>query len=342
MSACRISSPASVWSPSSCRIRRRRRISPGRCSRFCATPRRSAARWSGFANSMSCCGRTPRPRRPMRSSTSSAEELVCGVDEAGRGPLAGPVYAAAVILNPVRRVNGLADSKVLTAERREVLAERIKERATAWCVAFATVEEIDRLNIFHASMLAMRRAVGGLGVSPRMAIIDGNSCPPGLACPARAIVDGDATERPISAASILAKTARDAEMTALHDRYPHYGFNQHKGYATADHLQALGRVGPCEIHRRSFYAVGVFFQGNLFADSWEAMAEELRVRSYRMYCEATKLAMGAGLVGERAKLAKFDQQRKRLLRTYADVRATEDAAVHVDLVDEMLRKARQE
>jgi ribonuclease HII len=264
------------------------------------------------------------------------------VDEAGRGPLAGPVYAGAVILDPARRIKGLADSKVLTAERREVLAERIKERAIAWSVAFATVEEIDRLNIFHASMLAMRRAVEGLSVRPTSAIIDGNACPPGLGCPSRAIVDGDATERPISAASILAKTARDAEMIGMHDRYPQYGFDQHKGYATAEHLQALGRVGPCQIHRRSFYAVGVFFQGNLFADSWQAMAEELRMRSYRMYCDAMKLAAGAGLVGERAKLAKFDQQRKRLQRTYADVRATEDAATHVDLVDEMLRKARKE
>ena len=276
------------------------------------------------------------------SASSAAEVLVCGVDEAGRGPLAGPVYAAAVILNPAKRINGLADSKVLTAERRDVLAERIKERATAWSVAFATVEEIDRLNIFHASMLAMRRAVEGLSVRPESAIIDGNACPPGLGCPARAIVDGDATERPISAASILAKTARDAEMTALHDRYPQYGFDQHKGYGTAEHLQALGRVGPCEIHRRSFYAVGVFFQGNLFADSWQAMAEELRMRSYRMYCEAMKLAAGTTLVGERAKLAKFDQHRKRLQRAYADVRATQDAATHVDLVDEMLRKARKE
>ena len=156
----------------------------------------------------------------MPSLASSADVLVCGVDEAGRGPLAGPVYAAAVILDPARRINGLADSKVLTAERREVLAERIKQRATAWAIASASVEEIDRLNIFHASMLAMRRAVERLSVRAKSAIIDGNACPPGLGCPARAIVDGDDTERPISAASILAKTARDAEMTTLHSRYP--------------------------------------------------------------------------------------------------------------------------
>ncbi len=273
----------------------------------------------------------------MRSSASSADGLVCGVDEAGRGPLAGPVYAAAVILDPARRINGLADSKVLTAERREVLAGRIKERATAWSVAFATVEEIDRLNIFHASMLAMRRAVEGLSVRPASALIDGNSCPPGLGCPARAIVDGDATERPISAASILAKTARDAEMTALHDRYPQYGFDQHKGYATAEHLEALGRVGPCEIHRRSFYPVGVFFQGSLFGDHWQAMAEGIRVRSYRMYCDAMKLS-----ADPKGPLAQFDQRRRRLQRRYADVRSMDAAATHVDLVDEMLRKARKE
>ena len=136
--------------------------------------------------------------------------MICGVDEAGRGPLAGPVYAAAVILDPARRINGLADSKVLKAERREVLAERIKERAIAWAVAFATVEEIDRINILRASLLAMRRAVESLQVKPDEAWIDGNMCPD-LACAARAIVDGDATHKPISAASILAKTARDAE-----------------------------------------------------------------------------------------------------------------------------------
>ena len=273
----------------------------------------------------------------MPSSASLDKALICGVDEAGRGPLAGPVYAGAVILNPARRINGLADSKVLTAEKREVLAARIKERATAWAVAFATVEEIDRFNIFHASMLAMRRAVESLAIPPTEVWVDGNSCPPGLRCPARAIVDGDASERPISAASILAKTARDAEMTALHDRYPQYGFDKHKGYATAEHLEALGRAGPCEIHRRSFYAVGIFFQGDLFAESWNAMAERLRIRSYRMCCDAVKLTMG-----QRVPIKQFDQQRRRLQRTYADVRTASDAAGHVDLVDDLLRKARLE
>jgi len=278
----------------------------------------------------------------MPSSASSNSLLVCGIDEAGRGPLAGPVYAAAVILDPARRINGLADSKLLTPERREVLAERIKERATAWSVAFSTVEEIDRLNIFHASMLAMRRAVEGLVVRPAEAWVDGNVCPPGLGCPAKAFVDGDVHQRPISAASILAKTARDAVMTGLHDRYPQYGFDKHKGYATAEHLVALGRHGPSEVHRRSFYAVGIFFQGDLFSSSWSAMAEALRIRSYRMCCEAMKLAMGTALIGERAKLDKFDRERKRLQRAYADVRSTADAAPHVDLVDQMLRKARHE
>ncbi len=215
--------------------------------------------------------------------------MVCGVDEAGRGPLAGPVYAAAVILDPARRVNGLADSKVLTAERRDVLASRIKERAIAWSIASASVEEIDRINIFHASMLAMRRAVQALAVKPEEAWIDGNACPEGLGCPARAFVDGDALHKPISAASILAKTARDAEMAALHDRYPRYGFDKHKGYATQEHLEALGRFGPCEIHRKSFYPVGVFFQGDLFGKSWSAMAEDARARSYRKLYEAAKL-----------------------------------------------------
>lgn len=210
-----------------------------------------------------------------------AELLVCGVDEAGRGPLAGPVYAAAVILDPARRINGLADSKVLPAERREILAQRIRERAVAWAVASATVEEIDRINIFQASMLAMRRAIEALAVRPHEAWIDGNACPRDLACAARAFVDGDALHRPISAASILAKTARDAEMCALHERFPQYGFDKHKGYSTPEHFEALGRHGPCAIHRRSFEAVGVFFQQDLFLDRWKALAEPLRLRKYR-------------------------------------------------------------
>jgi ribonuclease HII len=192
--------------------------------------------------------------------------LVCGVDEAGRGPLAGPVYAAAVILDPARRVNGLADSKVLPAERREVLATRIKERAIAWAVAFATVEEIDAINIFQAAMLAMRRAVEALAVRPEEAWIDGNHCP-GLSCRSRAIVDGDATHKVISAASILAKTARDAEMRALHERFPQYGFDRHKGYSTPEHFELLARFGPCEIHRRSFDPVKSLLQKNLFSES---------------------------------------------------------------------------
>ena len=261
--------------------------------------------------------------------------LVCGVDEAGRGPLAGPVHAAAVILDPARRVNGLADSKVLDPERRELLAGRIKERAIAWAVASASVEEIDRLNIFHASMLAMRRAIEGLQVKPHEAWIDGNARPPGLACGAKAIVDGDAKEKCISAASILAKTARDAEMSALHERYPQYGFDKHKGYATPEHLAALGRVGPCEIHRRSFHAVGVFFQKDLFAEPWALMQEELRVKSYRMVCDAMKLTLAP-----RLQVTAFDQKRRKLQLKYADVRSASAAEPHVDLVDDMLRKAR--
>jgi len=254
--------------------------------------------------------------------------LICGVDEAGRGPIAGPVYAAAVILDPARRVNGLADSKVLTPERREVLARRIKERAVAWAVAHASVEEIDRINILRASLLAMRRAVEGLKIKPGEAWIDGNMCPD-LPCPARAIVDGDATHKPISAASILAKTARDAEMCALHDRFPQYGFDQHKGYATPEHLEAVGRLGPCEIHRRSFRAVGVFYQGNLFS-----MAESLRTRGYRLYCEAMKLSNAV------KPLADFDYRARRLKREYADVFASREAVPHVELVRTLLRDAR--
>ncbi len=180
--------------------------------------------------------------------------IVCGVDEAGRGPLAGPVYAAAVILDPKRPITGLRDSKLLSERRREFLKHKIHLNSRAWAIAFATVEEIDRLNILQASLLAMRRAVEHLGVEPDEAWIDGNRCPK-LSCRAKAIVKGDQLHGVISAASILAKTARDAEMLAMHQRYPLYGFDRHKGYPTAEHIACLGRHGPCEIHRRSFAPV---------------------------------------------------------------------------------------
>ena len=180
--------------------------------------------------------------------------LVCGVDEAGRGPLAGPVYAAAVILDPARRIRGIDDSKVLSAERRNELAPRIKERALAWAVASASVEEIDAYNILRATMLAMQRAVQALQTLPHEVLIDGNRCPE-LTLPTRAIVGGDAKIRAIGAASILAKTERDAEMQRWHDLYPLYGFAQHKGYPTPEHMAALRAHGHCEIHRRTFAPV---------------------------------------------------------------------------------------
>lgn len=184
----------------------------------------------------------------------AAPERVCGVDEAGRGPIAGPVFAAAVLLDPRRRIPGLKDSKLLSPERREALAGAIRGRALAWAVASASVEEIDRLNILQASLLAMRRAVEALAVTPGEAWIDGNQCP-ALGCSVRAVIGGDRRVRQISAASILAKTARDAEMRRLHARFPHYGLDQHKGYPTPEHLARLAQYGACEIHRRSFAPV---------------------------------------------------------------------------------------
>ena len=180
--------------------------------------------------------------------------LVAGVDEAGRGPLAGPVVAAAVILDPKRRIRGLADSKVLSPERRDELAILIRERSVAWATGSADVDEIDRINIFHATMLAMSRAIAALPVAPEEALIDGNACP-ALACRVRAIVKGDRDVKAISAASIIAKTTRDALLRELDKVYPAYGFAQHKGYGTPEHLAALERHGPCAIHRRSFAPV---------------------------------------------------------------------------------------
>ena len=181
--------------------------------------------------------------------------MLAGVDEAGRGPLAGPVYAAAVILEPGITIAGLGDSKALSARRREALATEIREHALAWCVAQASVQEIDDLNILQATFLAMRRAVLGLSVAPHKVLVDGNRVPPGLPCPAQAIVKGDATVAEISAASILAKTARDACCLELHQQFPDYGFDQHKGYGTALHRERLLALGPCAAHRQSFAPV---------------------------------------------------------------------------------------
>lgn len=180
---------------------------------------------------------------------------VCGVDEAGRGPIAGPVYAAAVILDPKRPIAGLADSKQLAPSRRELLAAQIRASASAWSIGCASVEEIDSLNILQATLLAMRRAVQGLPMAVDEAWIDGNRCPELSGCRGRAIVGGDRLHPVISAASILAKTARDAEMLRLHMSYPQYGLDRHKGYPTREHLELLARFGVCEIYRRSFAPV---------------------------------------------------------------------------------------
>ncbi len=178
-------------------------------------------------------------------------ERIAGVDEAGRGPLAGPVVAAAVILPPGCRLEGLADSKKLTAARREALAVAIREQAIAWALGRAEPDEIDRINILQASLLAMQRAVAALAVRPDRVLVDGNRCP-AFDCPAEAVIKGDATVPVISAASILAKVARDAEMAELDARYPQYQFARHKGYPTRAHLDALAEHGVSEVHRRSF------------------------------------------------------------------------------------------
>ena len=177
--------------------------------------------------------------------------FVAGVDEVGRGPLAGPVVAAAVILDPERPIEGLADSKKLSEKRREALAEVIKEQALSWALGRAEVEEIDRLNILQASLLAMQRAVAGLQPAAEFALVDGNRCPD-LACPAEAVIKGDDRVPVISAASVIAKVARDREMVALEQTFPGYGMAQHKGYPTKAHLESLQRLGVATIHRRTF------------------------------------------------------------------------------------------
>ncbi|MBA1192704.1 ribonuclease HII [Pseudomonas entomophila] len=182
------------------------------------------------------------------------EELVAGVDEVGRGPLCGAVVTAAVILDPARPIAGLNDSKKLTEAKRERLFDEICEKALSFCIARAEVEEIDRLNILQATMLAMQRAVEGLHLTPRLALIDGNRCPV-LAVPSAPVIQGDAKVPAIAAASILAKVSRDREMSAFELIYPGYGIGGHKGYPTPVHLEALARLGPTPIHRRSFAPV---------------------------------------------------------------------------------------
>ncbi|HEY1991536.1 MAG TPA: ribonuclease HII [Gammaproteobacteria bacterium] len=190
----------------------------------------------------------------FKTKAQLAGRHVAGVDEVGRGPLAGPVYAAAVILHPDRPIRGLKDSKLLTAERREELAVQIRERALAWAVAYADHEEIDRINILRASLLAMSRAVAALAVEPDEVQVDGNHCPV-VKQPVTAIIMGDSKVKAIGAASIVAKVERDAVMRRMHALYPQYGFDEHKGYSTPAHLDALKRHGACPIHRRSFAPV---------------------------------------------------------------------------------------
>jgi ribonuclease HII len=194
---------------------------------------------------------------PMRQARSLIR--IAGVDEAGRGPLAGPVVAAAVVLDPRRPIDGLRDSKQLTAARRRELAVMIRASALSYAVAQASVAEIDRLNILQASLLAMRRAIEALKPAADLVLVDGNRLPM-IAISARAIVGGDAIEPAISAASILAKTHRDALMLRLHARYPQYGFARHFGYPTPQHLALLNELGPCAVHRRTFAPVRVLLE----------------------------------------------------------------------------------
>jgi len=198
-------------------------------------------------------------RRTEEREITKPSILICGVDEAGRGPLAGPVSAAAVILDPAKPIAGLADSKKLSERKRDQLAPLIRERALAWAVAYAEVDEIDQLNILHATLLAMRRAIEALPLRPQRVLVDGLHCPV-TGIPSEGIVQGDSKVEAISAASILAKTARDALMLELHEQYPYYGFAVHKGYPTAAHLSALREHGVSVVHRQSFRPVRELLQ----------------------------------------------------------------------------------
>jgi ribonuclease HII len=202
------------------------------------------------------CGTGSRVARPTRR--------IAGIDEAGRGPLAGPLFVAAVVLRPRKRIAGLDDSKKLTAKRREELYARIVDEAVDFAIVEVSVEEIDRINIYHATMAGMCRALLGLTSLPDLALVDGNRLPGALPCPGRAIVGGDASEPAISAASILAKVSRDRLLDELDGQYPGYGFAQHKGYSTPEHFAALAELGPCAIHRRSFAPVRESAMQDLF------------------------------------------------------------------------------
>ena len=204
--------------------------------------------------------------RPAPAGSAAVSALVAGIDEAGRGPLAGPVVVAAVVFDPSRpRINGLDDSKQLAHARREELYARIVDRALAWHVVAIEATEIDRINIYQATMLGMRRAIEAVAHVAGLARIDGNAIPPGLPCAAEAWVGGDARDRSIAAASILAKVTRDRAMLALHGEFPAYGFDGHKGYGTPAHLAALRAHGPCPQHRRSFAPVRAAGARDLFA-----------------------------------------------------------------------------
>jgi ribonuclease HII len=210
---------------------------------------------------------TPAPAAPAPWPRGRKEpRLTAGVDEAGRGPLAGPLVVAAVILDPARRIDGIADSKQLTEADRESLYAKITRRALAWSVVVVEVDEIDRINIFQATMAGMQRALCALATAPELALIDGNQLPRALPCPARAIIGGDGTRLAIGAASILAKVTRDRMMQQLDPCHPAYGFARHKGYSTPEHLDALRRHGPCAIHRRSFAPVREAATPSLFHD----------------------------------------------------------------------------
>jgi len=209
---------------------------------------------------------TERLRRSATRHGAADAALLAGVDEAGRGPLAGPVVVAAVILDPMKPIVGLADSKVLCENDRNELAVAIRARALAFACVAVDVDEIDRYNIFRATMLGMQRALAALAPAPVYALVDGNQLPKPMPCPARAVVDGDAREPSISAASIIAKTVRDRMMCELDGVHPGYGFSRHKGYSTPEHFEALARLGPCAIHRRSFAPVSARYEsGDLFA-----------------------------------------------------------------------------